>query len=337
MDADQDQREQASLGESRDLSEAERRMLVEYHPVLEREYILPTPMMERAYSVIRERVWARRTGAVFFAAPRTGKTRCAMATKDLLSEEFPKLHVTLLSARRSSRATDTHMFRLILEAEQHTLSGRANADVLFDNAHADIEVKTKAKGGRQYVLLIDEMQVLNDTDLQQLVSLHNKLELSKIKMTTISFAQPEILHRRTSLMASNDHQIIARFLSEPLHYNGCSGSADLTKLLRSFDEGSEYPEGSGWSYTRFFLPVAFENGFRLARYAASLWRQLVAAAGVGDQGAIPMEHTCLSIENLLLMMRSQDCATLVLCDNDIIDAVASSQLQSFNPLMAKDE
>jgi hypothetical protein len=327
----QENSEEANSGQS--LSDAERENLLPFHPVLEREYLLPTPMMKRAYKVISDRVWSRRTGAVFYASPRTGKTRCAMAAKSYLEQEFPKIHVTLLSARRSLRPTDAHMFRSILDAEQHVLSRRYSADMLFDNLVGDLEIKTKERAGRQYVLLIDELQVLNDTDLQQLVSLHNALELKKIKMTTISFAQPEILHRRSALMASNDRQIIARFLSEPLHFNGCSSCADLRELLLSFDLNSEFPEGSGWSYTRFFLPMAFEHGFRLATFAAQIWHGLVTAAGTGDECPIPMEHTCLTIENLLLGMRNQDCINLVLDVADIEAAVASSQLRGFNPLM----
>lgn len=318
------------------LSDEERATLLEYHPIREREYILPTPMMQRAYSIIRDRVWARRTGSVFFASPRMGKTRCALATKDLLQAEFPRCFVSLLTARPSTRSSDAHMYRMILEAERHALSGRANADALFDNALADIEVKTKSRGAAQFVLLIDEIQLLNDLDLQQLVCFHNALELRKIKMTTISFAQPEIAHRRTALLASHDRQIIARFLSELVPYDGCTGSADLRRILRSYDISSEYPEGSGWSYTRFFLPIAFSNGFLLEQYAVPLWSELTRAAGVGSNGMLPMEHTCLAIEYLLLEMRKQDCATLVLNQDDLECAVLSSQLQNFNSLMIEE-
>ena len=316
-----------------DMSAASREALLEFHPVLEREYTLPTPMMQRTYSIARECVWARRTGIVFYAFPRVGKTRCAMAIQELLSTEFPRIYVTLLSARRASRPTDGHMFRLILEAENHALSGRANADVLFDNAKSDIRLKTNTNGGSQYILLIDEMQLLNDTDLQQLVSFHNALELAKIKMTTISFAQPEILHRRSALMTSNDRQIIARFLSEPIPFDGCSDRKELQALLESYDEDSEYPEGSGWSYTRFFFPQAFDEGFRLAQYASLIWRGLTQAAGYGGNGMIPMEHICHTIEHLLLASRHEDCANFVISADDVAAAVESANLQAFSMLM----
>jgi hypothetical protein len=328
-------REAEAAAVARELSDAEREALLEYHPIREREYVLPTPMMERTYSIIQERAWARRTGTVFYASPRMGKTKCALSTKDLLQEAFPKSHVTLMSARPITRPADTHIFRLILEAERHALSARAKYDALFDNAVADIEVKTKAKGGAQFVLLIDELQVLNDLDLQQLVCFHNALELRKIKMTTISFAQPEILHRRTALMASHDRQIIARFLSELIPYDGCCSSADLRRILKAYDTASEFPDGSGWSYTRFFLPIAFEHGFLLENYTVPLWSELAGAAGGNNM--LPMEHTCLAIENLLLAMRKHDCANLTLDKDDIEDAVESSQLRSFNPLMAVEE
>jgi len=311
------------------LTEADRAELIKTHPVLEREYMLPTPMMELAYSIIRERVWARRTGAVFYATPRMGKTRCAAAVKGFLEEEFPNLYVTLLSAHGLLRANDCHMYKSILDAEDHVLSRRNDKLLLRDNIVSDIQLKTREKGGAQYVLLIDEIQALSDTDLHNLSWLHNAFDKKKIRMTTISFGQPQILHRRTALMAAGEHQIIARFLSEPLHFNGCSSVADLRQLLVSFDTGSEYPEGSGWSYTRFFMPLAFENGFRLAAFAADIWRGLVSAAGTGGATAIPMEHTCLTIENILLVMRRQDCSTLTLDAADIDSAVASSQLQSF--------
>lgn len=74
-------------------------------------------------------------------------------------------------------------------------------------------------------------------------------------------------------MIVGERQIIARFLSEPLAFDGRTSVEELKEILKeilkTFDEGTEYPEGSGWSYTRFFLPQAFEQGFRLQTYASS--------------------------------------------------------------------
>jgi hypothetical protein len=311
-------------------TEASRERLLATHPIRDREYVIPTPMMQRTYALVRDLVWARRTGVVFYAPPRTGKTRCALAVRDQLSSDFPNVYVTLLSARRSGRPSDSHMFRLILEAEKHALAARPHADMLFTNLKADIRVKAAKIGARQYVLLIDEMQLLNDVDLQQLVCFHNSLELVNIRMTTVSFAQPEILHRRSSLLAGHERQIIARFLSDTVHFDGCASDADFGKLLRAFDLASEYPEGSGISYTQFFFPTAFPTGFRLETYCSQIWEEFMRAIGGAQDQGVTMEHVCLTIEQLLMSLRRDDCPDLTLSPDDIARAVASSNLKSFN-------
>jgi hypothetical protein len=312
----------------------QREKLLAEHPVRGGEYTLPTPMMQRTYALVRELVWARRTGTVFYASPRMGKTRCALAIRDLLREEFPNVYVTLLSTRPSGRPSTAHMLRLILEAESHALSRRPDADQLFGNAVADIRVKAGRIGAKQYVLLIDEMQLLNDVDLQQLVCFHNQLELQDLRMTAISFAQPEILHRRTSLLANNARQIIGRFLSDTLQFDGCANEGDFGNLLRSYDLASEYPEGSGITYTQFFFPVAFLSGFRLESYRTTMWDALHRAAGSIAKQGVPMEHICLTIEDLLLSLRRQDSPDFRLSPQDIDAAVSASKLRSFSDVMS---
>lgn len=317
----------------KELSEARRTALLTVHPIVEREYTIPTPMLIAAYSIARERVWTRRTGVVFYGPPRIGKTKCAEEIERLLREDFPKTYVLMAYARRVTRANDGHMFRLILEASGHVLAARKDPELLFKNAVTDVELEVTKRKGTQFVLIIDEAQLLNDTDFQQLVVFHNELARKKIKMTTISFAQPEILHRRTALMTTKQTQIIARFLSEPLRFESCTCAEELAKLLDAYDEDSDFPEGSGWSYTRFFLPLAFENGLRLKHHARSMWNALELAAGTALGASAPMEHVCSMIEHLLLRLRKEDCARLTISEEDIAEAVGAANLQSFGQSM----
>src|SRR3546814_241168 len=136
------------------------------------------------------------------------------------------------------------------------------------------------------------MHRLSDTDLEQLLAIHNALRMERISMTTVSFAQPEIKERVTGLMTRRQHQLIARFLSEPLIFEGCSSPQELEAILDAYDTRSEYPEGSGWSYTRFFLPDAYSCGFRLASYIAQIRQTLMRSEErrVGKEGV----STCRS-------------------------------------------
>src|SRR3546814_17722374 len=86
-----------------ELTAEKRATLLEFHPILEKNYRLPTPMLERTYAVIRERVWMKRTGVYLYASPSRGKTVCAEQVQALLLLEFPRLHIMSLSASRSLR------------------------------------------------------------------------------------------------------------------------------------------------------------------------------------------------------------------------------------------
>jgi len=225
------------------------------------------------------------------------------------------------------------MFRLILEGANHELRKRHSPDTLFQNVKADIMVNLAAREGSHFVLIIDEMHRLNDVDLEQLLAVHNALHMQKISMTTISFAQPEIANRVTGLMTRRQHQLLARFLAEPIQFEGCSCVNDLSKILDSYDINSEYPEGSGWSYTRFFVSDGYQAGFRLVNYVQELWDAMHKALGAYPEAGVPMEHVCLTIEYLLLALRVDDCYNVTISKRDIADAVAASNLAVFSGLM----
>lgn len=303
--------------------------LLNTHPILEREYCIPTPMLKRTYAVVRERVWAKRTGVYFYGSPRLGKSTCALETAFLLMQEFPNVYAKVVTLRKSLRPSESHVFRLILEAENHQLSGRPDPYKVFQNVLTDILMQVHRRSGKQYVLICDEIQLLNDVDFTQLLALHNALAINKVKMTTVSFGQPEILHKVSALFSKKQTQIIGRFLSEPLAFEGCSSLSEFRTLLETYDDESEYPEGSGWSYTYFFLPEAYLNNFRLSKYSRQIWEALLKAAGNTSNSAIPMEHLSATIEHILISSRHQDCTNFVLSLDEIDEAVDASNLKNF--------
>jgi len=226
-----------------------------------------------------------------------------------------------------------HIYRLILESRDHVLSSRKDPDLLYNNLLTDTLMGVGSRQGSQFVLLIDEMQLLNTTDIQQLLVLHNGLEQKKIKMSTMSFAQPEIMHRRSAMITAKERQLIARFLNEPIVFEGCGTIEELRHILKVYDMGSEFPEGSGWSYTEFFLPEAFKHGFRLENYVEKIWNALSMAASALEDGRIPMEHLSMTIENCLLAAFKDDAPNFTLSAQDINAAVQGANLELFGALM----
>lgn len=319
-----------------ELDEERRARMLDEHPIVVKDYTVLTPMISKTYNLVRERVWTRRTGAFLYARPRMGKTRCATVLQRLLCVEFPDVHVARLSAdQRGRSSTDVGLVSDLLEAEGLTVKGKPGYKSLFSRLLVHIKKSVSSRAGNQFVLLIDEMQMLAEADLRLLLVLHNRLEMADVAMTTIGFAQPEILEIRSALHATKAFNLIARFLSEPISFDGCAGREDLATILVAYDDEKRFPEDSDWTYTRFFLPMAYESGFRLKDYADSIWQALIAAAKPLGTGTVPMEHLTRTIEYLLLANRKADLPEFKLEDPMIDAAVAASNLFAFCGLMSE--
>ena len=318
-----------------ELSEEARARMVKDHPIVIKNYTVLTPMIQTTYSLVRERVWTRRTGSFLYARPRMGKTRCANVLRRLLSVEFNDVHLVHLSADQRRSNTDMGLISDLLEADGVSTKKRSTYKEMLFRFLVHIQTNVAARAGRQVILLIDEMQMLSESDLRVLLVIHNRLEMADVAMTTLGFAQPEILERRSALITTKAFNLIARFLSEPIPFDGCGGREDLSKILLAYDDEKRYPDDTDWTYTRFFLPEAFDAGFRLKEYADLIWTTLIEAAKPLGTASVPMEHLTRTVEYMLLAGRKADSAQFQLDEARVSAAVDASNLRHFCGLMAQ--
>jgi hypothetical protein len=313
------------------LSEQQRQYLYESHPVITKNYLVITPVVRKAYALIRDRVYMRTTGTFMYAAPRVGKTTCARATQQLLLAEFPRIHVMRFSAEPSRQ--QSALLQDILTVDNLSIPKSPRYKELQRQLLIHIQSNLAIREGNQFVLIADEMQNLSEDNLVDLATIHNRLETLGIRMTTIGFAQPEIMDRHTALLATNQSFLIARFLSEPIPFSGCTSIEDLSEILNAYDLTLKYPVDCDHTYTRFFLPLAYDNGFRLASNADTIWSKLRIAAKGLSVDSIPMEHLSRTVEFLLVYGAASDSRAFKLEEKTVEDAVEASNLRYFSGLL----
>jgi hypothetical protein len=145
----------------------------------------------------------------------------------------------LAICRSSPRPREGFIYRLILEGCGHVLAGRTDPEKLLINVIADVETIAARKSGDQFALILDEVNQLNERDLIDLLNLHNRLEARGIRMTTVSFGQPEILDVISGLQAQKKGQLIARFFRRPEPFFACNSEEVLHEVLTHLDENTE--------------------------------------------------------------------------------------------------
>jgi len=314
-------------------SKQELDMLLDKHPVVTKDYLIVTPVVTAVYELIRERVFMRFTGTFLYAAPRMGKTTCARATKKLLQLEFPDIYIMSFIAE-TYKKNSSALYVDILSASNYAVPNLARFKSTQMHLMRHIISSLEMKDRKQFVLIIDEMQNLSEEELNILAVMHNRLESNGVRMTTLGFCQPEILTLRSALQATRKDFLIARFLSEPIPFEGCISEGNLEKILFSYDEENFYPEGSHYSFTHFFLPRAFQNKFRLHHHASIIWSSLRNAAG---RESVPMEHLSRTIEILLVSGRANDHEDYKITQEISDAAVRASNLQYFSGLIAQSD
>jgi hypothetical protein len=88
---------------------------------------------------------------------------------------------------------------------------------------------------------------------------------------------------------------------EELALYGIRNAQDVATCLNGYDQIA-YPEGSEWSLTCFYVPQAFDAGYRLVSDADTLWNAFETTdhkANLPGKLGIPMEFFARALEIVL--------------------------------------
>lgn len=302
-------------------------MSITAHPLKTDQALFITHQMVRVLRLSLDRVAARRSGVLFEGASRVGKSRCAKFVAEQLKVQLPDIFTVLHIARHREPGRRQSALKELCESE-HTKPASRGVDFL-QHLLAYIEAHVTGQPAPQCVLVIDEIQHWRHNDFHVLADLYNYLQLQDIYLTVIGFAQSEIYQLLSGLRAVQHLQTVARFFSEIIPFHGCQKVDELATILQACDEGSEYPVGSGISYTAFFAPEAFAAGLRLAPLADLLWKAFDESVAGKYVNNLPMQHVRESIIDLLLLIAPHDSALFEVDEKLVTEAVRRTSVRMF--------
>lgn len=276
-----DARTPAALALSLDPARAaDRQTLFPLHPVLTRGFLIATPPLRQALNFAVETIASGAPCCTFIAFPRFGKTCASEYMKARLSSVFPNVPTVHFCGLYHNRTTERQfvadlLYQTCLEAlPLKTTSCKTTSPALvLSRAWWTLAQRHKE---RRLILVGDEIQRLTADSFSWLIDVTNELHRLNVRTIAILFAQPELVSLRSALLVARRGDIVGRFLTRLKVFEGIRSSNQLREVMNAYDDPAEleYPAGSGWSFTRFFLPRAFANGWRLSSCAGDCWEQL---------------------------------------------------------------
>lgn len=293
------------------------------HPLIVTSAVLPTAPIGWVLGLVMK--WGRRqqAGGAFWAEPRTGKSSCIRAIVRAIGAKYPGAGVLVYEAKTDLVCAEGSLIQDMLHAME--FEGRTShrlPDVREQLCRALFALGAKR---RHVFLIIDEAQCLHAIQLGWIKFYINFLVNRHYRATVVMFGQHELIGMRNRIMMRGRSDLNFRFMEHFFQFEAILCGDDVLDLLTACDEESEYPSGSGLSYTHFLWPRAFEAGLRLADQLPGM------CAGFGmslhgrltDEG-IAMEYIARTLAELAELTRDRDSAGFVPSPEDWRMAVEMS-------------
>lgn len=294
---------------------ADRDQLFPMHPVITRGFHIATPPLRRAFKAATEIIASGAPGCAFVAFPRFGKTYASEYFDALLREAFPATPIILFCARHHTRMTERQFCTELL---RQTSAGAIldRFDIPLSQVSRAWWIRAAELQARKLIVIGDEMQCMTPDGYSWLLDVTNELHRLKLRTILILFGQPELVNLRSVFLHTNRGDILGRFLSRLYAFDGIASALDLRQVMHAYDDPTEleYPAGSNWSFTRFFVPQAYKQGWRLASCALECWEQfrklslqrLKSSERTGKL-SIGMEWVAGAIQHFLVYSADFDC------------------------------
>lgn len=279
-----------------------RAQLVATHPLFDRQTIVTTPAIDNLNRQIRRAALLGEMGLCFSAASGIGKSTALVAARAYIRREMKGVPVVIHSFRNNQVPSIRGFYKHLLCSVQHASTKGETADLRQRVTQRFIS-EALCSDRKMIVLLVDEAQAMKTQDFLFLKDLDNDLADAGVRLLSVFMAQePDFSEVRKTIHAEGRLDLIGRFLMRPLRFDGFRTVEDFRVWFHDID-CHEFPVGSGWTWTRFFFPEAWENGFRMEYEANRFFGVLGKAVGMRAENEIctsPARQIFLAVRAFLL-------------------------------------
>ncbi len=287
-----------------------------HHPVVARSvYIVTAPIVEMFRAVSRV-VFLRETGCCFVGTPGIGKTCALQVVEAMLTARWPKLYVVRHDTHNRQIPSIRAFFKHFLATlKHHELKGETfDLRLRLVNWLLD---EARSSGLGLVVLMIDEAQKMLLQDFEFLKDVYNDLSKEGVQLITILMAQePQFSSVVKQLKHARRIDLVDRFTTRILPFRAYNSLEDLQEIL-GFIDSAVFPDNSETTWTEFYFPRAFANGFRMLQQSEILISALRKCAPISRARKIsfPARRTFLAIKHFMVENAGYDADDLILPKN----------------------
>lgn len=300
------------------------------HPLLQRlRAPFATRPIERMANAIVSAIEAEYRGIVVYGLARFGKSWAVKYLSGNASWIQDPFFSARISVPKSHKRTDGAFFSLWLERFSLSLPERTSSLDRLARLRNFLISKCNEHATNLVVVFLDEAQRLFPDDYEHLVTLDNELTEQGYMLFVVLVVQSDFSGTAMEKIYDGNPppHVRGRFLVRKHEFGGLNGIDEIDHALGRMDEHTEWPPGSGRSYSRHFAEKAFEAGWRSRQHAAQLHQRaerLRAQFELPGNWTWPMKSFEVCINFLLTNIAAQRSDFDGFTDTDIDAALEAS-------------
>ena len=277
------------------------------HPVVKKEYSLFTGSIEAAVDAVGTWIDQRAKGGVIFGPSQYGKSNGLSNWLQLDLQRRLRGEVPLVFWSYEPSGSAAQLHNKLRRAASDGHPQRYKRDAMSDLVEKLI-MRALRSEARYALMVIDEAQAMTEREWIWMVQLHSRLELEGIQLCLVPVVSLQFNQRPYELAHTGSAHASARFMLYEHEFHGMRSADELRAVLLGYGEDSEWPVGSGTSYTAGIAPGPFASGLRLSDYAPQLWTALFENLPRGYNGPedYPMQSVALAARNVLLRVAGSE-------------------------------
>lgn len=298
---------------------------VNLHPFFT-EHIIKTTTISDFCDLVRKVVLVREQGCCFTARSGAGKTIALRALKQYLLENFPELVVHVYDTQNRQVPSVRAFFQHVLDAV-HSFEMKGETYLLRMRLRNRLVDEARRAGMNVILLLVDEAQAMDIKDFQFLKDIDNAVRNENVQFITILMGQaPEFSAKQDEFISDRHLDLVGRFMMRMMAFPSLSTLEDIQTILEEMDN-LIYPKESTWTWTQFFFPRAWANGFRMRNEAGNFFNALTGMPNETRASyEFPARQTFLALRSFVVDNACYDKADMMLPPKAWDDAVVYAQL-----------
>lgn len=273
------------------------------HPLYQPMWLkFMTPEVVALDSQIKQWIYCGITGSMILGDARTGKTTaseilCNTYVSRQDGKPIPGHRFTVSKLDKRTLGNCWRRLYVSIGGEE-TLSQRRSDKYIsqVENYFTDLSLLNEE---RIVLLFVDECQRLSIEQFDVFADLQNSLRDRRVTLLIYFIGNRAEYSKTLEMIQAEEYDHLrGRFFGQQYYFCGIHTLLQVEACLSQYDT-TRYPENDGPTFTEFFLPKDFANGWRLASQAELIWKAYKKFAGASNHSTWGMKYFIGAINPLL--------------------------------------